>query len=60
MSPWEMAPRTPISMVRAATTRSRSRCWSGNSRVWVRIMQYTPTLVSNPANTALTGLGAVG
>ena len=35
-------------------------CVSGNSRVWVRMMAYTPTLVSRPAKIAVTGDGAVG
>ena len=32
----------------------------GNTRVWKRMIAYTPTLVSSPANTAVTGAGAVG
>jgi hypothetical protein len=39
-SPWAIAPSTPTTIVRPATTRSRvpGRVLSGNSRVWVRIM----------------------
>jgi hypothetical protein len=33
---------------------------AGNSRVWVRMMAYTPTLVRRPAKMAVTGDGAVG
>ena len=33
---------------------------SGNSSVSVRMIEYTPTLVSRPANTAVTGAAAVG
>ena len=36
------------------------RLSSGNSSIWVRMMAYTPTLVSSPANTAVIGDGAVG
>ena len=43
-----------------ATPSSRLSSDSGNSRVCVRIIAYTPTLVSRPANTAVTGAGAVG
>ena len=32
----------------------------GKSSVCVRMIAYTPTLVSRPANTAVTGAGAVG
>ena len=48
-------------MVASAAHISRSASGqSGNSSVWVRMIAYTPTLVSRPANTAVTGAGAVG
>ena len=61
-SPWAMAPSTPTSIVAPASTSSSvaGRVLSGNSRVWVRMMAYTPTLVSRPAKIAVTGDGAVG
>ena len=55
------APRTPTTIVARATTSSSmlmSEVW--NSCVSVRMSAYTPTLVSRPANTAVTGAGAVG
>ena len=61
MSLCAMAPKMPISMVSSAATINT---WSspppGNSRVCARMIAYTPTLVSRPANTAVTGAGAVG
>ena len=55
------APRIPTSIVASAAHISRSSARpSGNSNVWIRMIAYTPTLVSNPANTAVTGAGAVG
>ena len=44
----------------AAHIRASSSRPSGNSSVCVRMIAYTPTLVSRPANTAVTGAGAVG
>ena len=61
-SPCAIAPNTPTSIV-APATHNRSvagRVSSGNSSVWVRMMAYTPTLVSRPAKIAVTGDGAVG
>ncbi len=60
MSSWAIAPRTPTIIVSPAIHSSTVRCSPGNSCVWVRIIAYTPTLVSRPANTALIGLRAVG
>ena len=60
-SSWAMAPSTPTTMVAPAITSiSRPGGVAGNSRVWVRMMAYTPTLVSRPAKIAVTGDGAVG
>ena len=60
-SDWATAPRMPTTMVSAATTSSRSAVRPpGNSSVSVRMIAYTPTLVSRPAKTAVTGAGAVG
>ncbi len=56
-----IAPKMPISIVsRPATMRIESIDPPGNSSVCVRMIAYTPTLVSKPANTAVTGAGAVG
>ena len=62
MSSCAIAPSTPIDIVSTATTISTVPIQSGasNSSVWVRMMAYTPTLVSNPAKIAVTGPGAVG
>ena len=61
ISAWAMAPRMPMIIVASAAHISRSDSGeSGNSSVWVRMIAYTPTLVSRPANTAVTGAGAVG
>ncbi|MCY1460872.1 hypothetical protein D9M71_784670 [compost metagenome] len=61
MSLWARAPRIPTTMVsRAATISGVLKVSPGNSSVSVRTMAYTPTLVSRPANTAVTGAGAVG
>ena len=61
MSVWVSAPRIPTTRVRIATHVSRSLTGlPGNSSVSVRMIAYTPTLVSRPANTAVTGAGAVG
>ena len=58
---WAIAPRMPTSIVAAPAIPSTSVSGSAwNSRVWVRMIAYTPTLVSSPANTAVTGAGAVG
>src|SRR5690242_15340974 len=61
MSVWATAPRMPTSMVASAAHIST---WSsappGNSSVCARMIAYTPTLVNSPANTAVTGAGAVG
>ena len=55
------APSTPTTMVASATTSSSVlTSLLANSCVSVRISAYTPTLVSSPANTAVTGAGAVG
>ncbi len=60
-SVWATAPRMPTTMEARAASISRSpRRWPGKSRVWVRSIEYTPTLVSRPAKTAVTGAGAVG
>ena len=46
-SPWAIAPSTPTTIVAAARTSSRVLdAEGGNSSVWVRMMAYTPTLVS--------------
>ncbi len=61
ISVWAIAPRIPMSMVATPaipSTRVSGSAW--NSSVWVRMIAYTPTLVSSPANTAVTGAGAVG
>ena len=56
----EIAPSKPMIIVRPATTIN-SVFWSpGKSSVSVRMSAYTPTLVSKPANTAVTELGEVG
>ncbi|SHS55082.1 Uncharacterised protein [Mycobacteroides abscessus subsp. abscessus] len=56
-----MAPRMPTIMVSSAATSSTVLSPPpGNSRECARMMAYTPTLVSNPAKTAVTGAGAVG
>ena len=48
-------------MVSSAATISGALSASpGKSSVSVRTIAYTPTLVSSPANTAVTGAGAVG
>ncbi len=61
MSSCATAPRIPTSIVASATHMSTSSSRpSGNSSVCVRMIAYTPTLVSRPANTAVTGAGAVG
>ena len=61
MSFCAMAPRMPITMVSsAATINTSSSRPPGNNSEWVRMIAYTPTLVSRPANTAVTGAGAVG
>ena len=61
MSDCTTAPRMPISMVSNATTISSSGSRPpGKSSVSVRMIAYTPTLVSRPAKTAVTGAGAVG
>ena len=61
MSFWAMAPKMPSSMVASAATSSTGLSpTSGNSSVCARMIAYTPTLVSRPANTAVTGAGAVG
>ncbi len=61
MSLCAMAPRMPMSMVSSAATISiRSSPPLGNSSVCARMIAYTPTFVSRPANTAVTGAGAVG
>ena len=59
---WAMAPSTPTTMVSAAIHSSTVDASPpvGNSRVWVRTMAYTPTLVSRPAKMAVTWVGAVG
>ncbi len=58
---WAIAPSTPTTMVNAATHSSSSEAPSeGKSSVWVRMMAYTPTLVSSPAKRAVMGVGAVG
>ncbi len=55
------APRMPTSIVAsAAAISAASAVPSGNRRVCVRMIAYTPTFVSRPANTAVTGAGAVG
>ena len=61
-SSWAMAPRMPITIVSPASTSSSvaGRSSAPNSSVWVRIRAYTPTLVSSPANTAVTADGATG
>ena len=60
-SVWATAPRMPISIVAsAAQIRTPSSAPPGKSSVWVRMIAYTPTLVSSPAKTAVTGAGAVG
>ncbi len=61
MSVCAIAPRMPtiiVSRPHTISTLSSSPC--GNSSVWARMIAYTPTLVSRPANTAVTGAGAVG
>ncbi len=61
MSVWAMAPRIPTSIVSSpATISTSSSAPPGNSSEWARMIAYTPTLVSRPANTAVTGAGAVG
>ncbi len=61
MSDWATAPRIPTTMVSTAVTSSSVAVRPpGNSNVSVRMIAYTPTLVSRPAKTAVTGAGAVG
>ncbi len=61
MSLCAIAPNTPTSIVTSAATRSTSSSAPpGNSSDWARMIAYTPTFVSRPANTAVTGAGAVG
>ncbi|EYT53483.1 hypothetical protein H488_0107010 [Kocuria sp. UCD-OTCP] len=61
MSICASAPRMPTTMVSSATHIRRSSSRSpGKSTVSVRMIEYTPTLVSRPANTAVTGAEAVG
>ena len=62
MSSCAIAPSTPTTMVIEATTRINvpGRELESRNSVWVRMMAYTPTLVSSPANTAVIGDGAVG
>ena len=38
----------------------RVQAAAGNNSEWARMMAWPPTFVSNPANTAVTGAGAVG
>ena len=61
MSLCAIAPKMPTSIVsRPQTSSTLSSSPSGNSSVCARMIAYTPTLVSRPANTAVTGAGAVG
>jgi hypothetical protein len=61
MSDCATAPSTPTTMVsRAPTSRTVLSSPPGNSSVSVRMIAYTPTLVSRPAKTAVTGAAAVG
>ena len=55
-----IAPSTPTTIVMAAIQSSSVPLDSGNSCTWVRRIAYTPTLVRRPANTAVTGLRALG
>ena len=55
------APSTPTIIVASATISSSvSTSLSRKICVSVRIIAYTPTFVSRPAKTAVTGAGAVG
>src|SRR5215213_4716144 len=59
MSLCATAPRMPMIMVSsAATSSSGSSPPLGNSSECARMIAYTPTFVSRPANTAVTGAGA--
>ena len=61
MSFCAIAPRMPMIIVaRPAHISTSSRRPSGNMTERARMMAYTPTLVSRPANTAVTIDGAVG
>ena len=61
MSLCAIAPRMPITIVSSpATSSTLSIAPPGNSSECARMIAYTPTLVSRPANTAVTGAGAVG
>ena len=61
MSLCAIAPRMPTSIVRRPHTISTlSSSPSGKSSVCARMIAYTPTLVSRPANTAVTGRGRGG
>ena len=53
-----MMPTTIVSRPHTISTLSSSPC--GNSSECARMIAYTPTLVSNPAKTAVIGAGAVG